>query len=70
MTNPKLFVITLFVPQTRSEPETSHPLIDGFVKTVCTKKGIAYFFIASLDILQYALPVQMNCTGMSSGSLT
>lgn len=35
--NHKFFVITLFVPQTRSKPGVPHPLIDGFVKAVCAK---------------------------------
>jgi CTP synthase (UTP-ammonia lyase) len=31
------FLITLFVPQIRSMPESPHPLIRGFVKAVCAK---------------------------------
>ena len=33
----KFFMITLFVPQTRSRPGAPHPLIKGFVKAVCSK---------------------------------
>jgi CTP synthase (UTP-ammonia lyase) len=33
----RFFMITLFVPQTRSRPESPHPLIRGFVKAVCSK---------------------------------
>jgi CTP synthase (UTP-ammonia lyase) len=33
----KFFLITLFVPQTRSRPGAPHPLIKGFVKAVCSK---------------------------------
>jgi CTP synthase (UTP-ammonia lyase) len=33
--NHRFFLITLFVPQTRSKPESPHPLINGFVKAVC-----------------------------------
>lgn len=32
----KFFVITLFVPQTKSVPGSPHPLIKGFVKAVCS----------------------------------
>ena len=32
----KFFLITLFVPQTRSKPDSPHPLIKGFVKAVCS----------------------------------
>lgn len=31
------FVITLFVPQTRSTPGAPHPLIKGFIEAVCKK---------------------------------
>jgi CTP synthase (UTP-ammonia lyase) len=33
----RFFLITLFVPQTRSKPTSPHPLIRGFVKAVCSK---------------------------------
>lgn len=33
----KFFLITLFVPQTRSMPGSPPPLVDGFVKSVCSK---------------------------------
>jgi CTP synthase (UTP-ammonia lyase) len=33
----KFFLITLFVPQTKSVPGSPHPLIKGFVDAVCTK---------------------------------
>jgi len=33
----KFFLITLFVPQTRSTLDSPHPLIKGFVKAVCSK---------------------------------
>jgi CTP synthase (UTP-ammonia lyase) len=33
----KFFLITLFVPQTKSVPGAPHPLIKGFIKTVCLK---------------------------------
>jgi CTP synthase (UTP-ammonia lyase) len=33
----RFFLITLFVPQTRSRPKSPHPLIRGFVKKVCSK---------------------------------
>lgn len=32
--NHKFFVITLFVPQTRSLPDSPHPLIKGFVESI------------------------------------
>lgn len=32
----KFFLITLFVPQTRSKPDSPHPLIKGFVKAICS----------------------------------
>jgi CTP synthase (UTP-ammonia lyase) len=35
--NHKFFLITLFVPQIRSLPDSPHPLIKGFVKAVCSK---------------------------------
>ena len=31
----KFFLVTLYVPQTRSVPDSPHPLIRGFVKAVC-----------------------------------
>lgn len=34
----KFFVITLFVPQTKSLPGSPHPLIKGFVDAVCARK--------------------------------
>lgn len=37
MPNHRFFLITLFVPQTRSKLESPHPLIRGFVKAVCSK---------------------------------
>jgi CTP synthase (UTP-ammonia lyase) len=33
----RFFMITLFVPQTRSRPESPHLLIRGFVKAACSK---------------------------------
>jgi CTP synthase (UTP-ammonia lyase) len=33
----KFFLISLFVPQTKSVPGSPHPLIKGFVKAVCSK---------------------------------
>jgi CTP synthase (UTP-ammonia lyase) len=33
----KFFLITLFVPQTKSVPGAPHPLIKGFIKAVCLK---------------------------------
>ena len=33
----KFFVITLFVPQIKSAPNSPHPLIKGFVEAVCSK---------------------------------
>ncbi len=33
----KFFLITLFVPQTKSVPGAPHPLIKGFTKAVCLK---------------------------------
>jgi CTP synthase (UTP-ammonia lyase) len=32
----RFFIITLFVPQTRSTIEVPHPLIKGFVEAACT----------------------------------
>lgn len=31
----KFFIITLFVPQTRSKPGAPHPIIKGFIEAVC-----------------------------------
>lgn len=31
------FLVTLFVPQTRSKPDSPHPVIKGFVKAVCNR---------------------------------
>lgn len=33
----KFFLMTLFVPQTKSLPGSPHPLINGFVNAVCSK---------------------------------
>jgi CTP synthase (UTP-ammonia lyase) len=33
----RFFLVTLFVPQTRSKPKKPHPLIKGFVQAVCMK---------------------------------
>ena len=33
----KFFLITLFVPQTKSTPESPHPLIKGFIHAVCSE---------------------------------
>jgi CTP synthase (UTP-ammonia lyase) len=35
--NLRFFLITLFVPQTRSQPGPPHPLIQGFVNEVCSR---------------------------------
>jgi CTP synthase (UTP-ammonia lyase) len=34
------FMLTLFVPQTRSTAEAPHPIIRGFVDTVCSRQGL------------------------------
>jgi len=33
----KFFLVTLFVPQTKSTPSTPHPLIKGFINAACLK---------------------------------
>lgn len=33
----RFFIITLFVPQTRSKPGAPHPLIKGFLEAVCKR---------------------------------
>jgi len=33
----RFFLVTLFVPQTRSKPDAPHPLIKGFIEAVCGK---------------------------------
>ena len=37
LANHPFFLITLFVPQTKSEPKSPHPLIKGFIEAVCAK---------------------------------
>jgi len=37
LTNHRFFLITLFVPQTKSKPKSPHPLIKGFMEAVCAK---------------------------------
>lgn len=38
LTNLRFFIISLFVPQTKSTPKSPHPLIKGFIQTVCSGK--------------------------------